>query len=591
MDVPDSTRGLDIQQTLITCCSTACQVISLELRFRLLQVQAAAGSTRRVSVGPSFQYSAPFRELGSPFISGDGRYVGFTALTELGALMPQGKGLVRTIIARDMEEERMIWVAENVPALVGSATVRSYNPVIGEDGSHVVFKEEGGRILRYHVESRTTEVIATNAVVNGFTIEGTSGPVLSADGRFMVFARRELVSSSSQVYRWDDASGETILISVNREGTGPGNGISDTPWVSADGRYVTFLSHATDLVEGELNRSSKLHVRDVEMGTTVLLNLSADGEPGVHDLVWPFVSAHAEVTVFDVPDDRYVAGDVNRMFDVFCLPFGDFTADLLNVGLPGTRSVTAFGPSHVEQGSLSADGRYVAFVSQSDDLVSNDANGLPDDGSAPLTRYERDVFLRDVEQGRTILVSRSGSRDQSGDGPSDQVSLSADAGYVAYSSWANDLVAGDQLKQKDVVVFDRVPGLNRLWSVNDAGSGAGWGSSHRPVLSADGGVLVFKSYADDLIALDYNDAADLFWARVDGPGGLNSFFADVRATAGETVTVRWRGEAGLNYRPGCFPKRSRAPALQNGKRSYGVRGGVRRSQGGLFLLPRWRRPV
>jgi Tol biopolymer transport system component len=668
-------------------------------------------------------------------------------------------------------------------------------------------------------------------VVNGFTIEDTSGPVMSADERFIVFARRDSVSSPSQIYRWDGTSGETILISVNREGAGPGNGISDTPWVSADGRHVTFLSHATDLVEGELDRSSKLYVRDVEMGTTQLLSVAPDGEPGVDDVVWPFVSTDAELAVFDVPDDRYVAGDVNRMFDVFALPFGDFTADLLSVGLPGTRSVTAFGPSLVEQGSLSVDGRYVAFVSQSDDLVSNDANGLSDvfvrdlvtgqtilvsvnqdgtgsgngmstaprisadgrfvafqslasdlvdnddnersdvfvrdllnasttlvsvnrhgtgsatlgatepvisadgrhvaflstspdlvipvpernnvyvrdlelgetklagrdrpewstwtgcdqvvlaadgsfvlframaswrqplfrsdletgitervdqpmaggtdpnsfysmgaslsndgrwvaflsthtalapeaanglrqvflrdletgstqlitvsihgsagngaatecvvsdegrwvafvsaagnlvpndpkrlpDGSAALSRFERDVFLRDVEQGRTMLVSRSGSRDQSGDGPSDQVSLSADARYVAYSSWASDLVAGDQIKQKDVFVFDRVTGLNRLWSVNDAGSGAGWGFSSRPVLSADGGVLVFKSFADDLIALDYNDAADVFWARVDGPGGLNSFFADIQATAGETVTVRWRGGDGLGY--------------------------------------------
>jgi Tol biopolymer transport system component len=789
------------------------------------------GTTSRVSVGPSFQYPAPFRELSSPFMSSDGRYVGFTALTELGALMPQGKGLVRTIIGRDMEEERMIWVAENVPALVGSATVRSYNPVISEDGSHVVFKEEGGRILRYHVESRTTEVIATNAVVNGFTIEDTSGPVMTPDGRFLVYAGWYFVNSPSQIYRWDAESGETVLISVNREGSGPGNGISDTPWVSADGRYVTFLSHATDLVEGELDRISKLYVRDVEMGTTRMLSVAEDGEPGVHDLVWPFVSTHAEVTVFDVPDDRYVAGDVNRMFDVFGIQFGEEAADLLSVGLPGTRSVTAFGPSHVGQGSLSADGRYVAFVSQSDDLVSNDANGLSDvfvrdlvtgqtilvsvnqdgtgsgngmstaptisadgrfvafqsmasdlvdhddndrndvfvrdllngtttlisvnrlgtgsakrgateavisadgrhvaflsaspdlvipvpernnvfvrdlelgetklagrdwpdwfswngcdqvvlaadgsfvlfraveswrqplfrsdletgitervdqpmagrtdpnsfysmgaflsndgrwvtflsthttlapeaanglrqvflrdletgttqlisvsihgaagngaatetmvsddgrwvafvsaagnlvpndpnrlpDGSAPLTRYERDVFLRDVEQGRTMLVSRSGSRDQSGDGRSEQMSLSADGRYVAYSSWANDLVAGGQMKQKDVYVFDRATGLNTLRSVNDAGSGAGWGSSHRPVLSADGRVIVFKSYADDLIALDHNDAADVVWARVDGPGGLNSFFADIRATAAETVTVRWRGEEGLNY--------------------------------------------
>jgi Tol biopolymer transport system component len=790
------------------------------------------GTTSRVSVGPSFQYPAPFRELSSPFMSSDGRYVGFTALTELGALMPQGKGLVRTIIGRDMEEERMIWVAENVMSLLGSPTVRSYNPVMSEDGAYVAFKvEEGARVMRYHLESRTTEVVATNAVVNGFTIEDTSGPGMTSDGRFVVYAGRDLVSSPSQIFRWDAETGETVLISVNREGSGPGNGISDTPWVSADGRYVTFLSHATDLVEGELDQISKLYVRDVELGTTRLLSVAEDGEPGVHDLVWPFVSTHAEVTVFDVPDDRYVVGDVNRMFDVFGIQFGDEAADLVSVGSPGTRSVTAFGPSHVGQGSLSADGRYVAFVSQSDDLVSNDANGLSDvfmrdlvtgqtilvsvnqdgtgsgngmstaptisadgrfvafqsmasdlvdhddndrndvfvrdllngtttlvsvnrlgtgsakrgateavisadgrhvaflsaspdlvipvpernnvfvrdlelgetklagrdwpdwfswngcdqvvlaadgsfvlfravesgrqplfrsdletgitervdqpmagrtdpnsfysmgaflsndgrwvtflsthttlapeaanglrqvflrdletgttqlisvsihgaagngaatetmvsddgrwvafvsaagnlvpndpnrlpDGSAPLTRYERDVFLRDVEQGRTILVSRSGSRDQSGDGRSEQMTLSADARYVAYSSWASDLVAGGRMKQKDVYVFDRATGLNTLRSVNDAGSGAGWGSSHRPVLSADGRVIVFKSYADDLIALDYNDAADVVWARVNGPGGLNSFFADIRATAAETVTVRWRGEEGLNY--------------------------------------------
>lgn len=793
----------------------------------------AATITRRVSVGASPEFPSPFRDLGSPVISDDGRYVGFTAMTELGALMPMARGFVRTIIARDMMEERMIWVAEDVRELVGSATLRSYNPVMSEDGAYVAFKvEEGARVMRYHVESRTTEVVATNAVVNGFTIEDTSGPVMTPDGRFIVYTHRDLVSSSSQIYRWDAESDERVLISVNLDGTGPGNGISDTPWVSADGRYVTFLSHATDLVGGEMDRSSKLYVRDVELGTTTLASMALDGEPGIHDLVWPFVSANVEAVLFDLPDDQYVAGDMNRMFDVFGINFGEETVELLSVGLPGTRSVTGAGSSGLGRMSVSADGRYVAFVSDAVDLVLNDSNGLPDvfvrdlvsqetflvsvngDGTgsgngtstapsisadgryvafqslasdlvendtngrsdafvrdrvngitvlasanlagtasaergaqapvlsrdgrhvaflsessdlvepvplresvfvrdlegevtrlagvdhpewdawflcdqvvlsadgqfvlfrgvgsgkkslyrtvlgtgvtervdepaigAPdsgsfesrnaslsadgrwvtfvsthsylvpgdanmladvflrdletgitelitvntngtsgnglaeetvisadgrwvafvsaagdlvptdpnrsltspmgLHRYERDVFLRDVDLGLTTLISRSAVRDRSGNGPSDQVSLSADGRFVAYRSRASDLVAGDDNGQKDVFVFDRLTGLNKLWSVSGVDFGTGRGSSHRPVLSEDGMVLVFKSYAGDLIPLDHNAAADVFWTRVDAAGGFTSLIADIRATAQETVTVSWRGEVGSSYR-------------------------------------------
>ncbi|MGF1429371.1 hypothetical protein [Kitasatospora sp. LaBMicrA B282] len=130
-------------------------------------------------------------------------------------------------------------------------------------------------------------------------------------------------------------------------------------------------------------------------------------------------------------------------------------------------------------GSISADGRYVAFTSYADDLVPGTTKGVSN------------VYLHDLRTGRTRLVS-AGDRSKPEVGDSAQPSISADGRYVAYGSSRADLVPGDTNQVQDVFVFDRCTGTTVRVSVHSDGGQATL-SSFRPQISADGSRVIFNS--------------------------------------------------------------------------------------------------
>src|SRR5438046_7146698 len=101
--------------------------------------------------------------------------------------------------------------------------------------------------------------------------DGFSGnPVLSSDGRFVAFDSdaSNLVANDTNghfedVFMRDLNTGTTTLVSVNSAGTGSGNGASALPVISANGRFVAFVSDATDLVASDTNQNIDVFVRDL----------------------------------------------------------------------------------------------------------------------------------------------------------------------------------------------------------------------------------------------------------------------------------------------------------------------------------------
>jgi len=134
--------------------------------------------------------------------------------------------------------------------------------------------------------------------------------------------------------------------------------------------------------------------------------------------------------------------------------------------------------------ALSADGRYAVFQSR--------ANLVPGNNNGAL-----DIFLRDRRAGTTTVVSvgASGAEDHQGDSYSPVIS--ADGRTVAYYSYAYNLVAGDTNGVDDVFVYDVPSGLTERVSVASNGS-EGNGRSLYPSLSADGRLVAFHSWADNL---------------------------------------------------------------------------------------------
>ncbi|MBF0125480.1 MAG: PD40 domain-containing protein, partial [Magnetococcales bacterium] len=146
------------------------------------------------------------------------------------------------------------------------------------------------------------------------------------------------------------------------------------------------------------------------------------------------------------------------------------------------------GNRHSGNPSVSADGQFVAFYSVASNLVTNDTNG------------SADVFLYDTtaQTIQRISIDNNGTQ---GNGDSYSPSVSADGQFVAFSSKASNLVANDTNGSADVFLYDTTAQTIQRISIDNNGT-QGNGHSHKPVVSADGQFVAFESFASNLVAND-----------------------------------------------------------------------------------------
>ena len=177
------------------------------------------------------------------------------------------------------------------------------------------------------------------------------------------------------------------------------------------------------------------------------------------------------------PTGRYVAFSLYQDGPLYLKDLTTGCAHLVSVTLDGARA-------NAYPDGISADGRYVLFTSGSSSLVEGDTN------------KKRDAFMRDMQEDRTIRVSVSSSEAQ-GDGASSAASMSADARFVAFSSDASNLFDGDTNETTDAFVRDLDTGKTSLVSVSSDGAQADRGAS--PVsVSDDGRYVLLDSTATNL---------------------------------------------------------------------------------------------
>ena len=295
-----------------------------------------------------------------------------------------------------------------------------------------------------------------------------------------------------------------------------GNGVSSSPALSGDGRYVAFFSEAKNLVANDLTARGEVFWRDTWSGTTLSvstngraaaeLSMSGDGR-----YVAAVSGSPAQLFVWDSQSDAKVYSTLAVLMRFVLSPDGRtlvfYSATNIDNPLIAHDLVTGadrvIGYSVVAAGpktQISDNGRFVAFAGAA---------------NAPSTPPGvANVFLYDLQTETTTLVSFNRDRSGGGNGTSDSPSISADGRYVAFRSSASDLVAGDTNGREDIFLFDRLTGTNRLVSLNQAGAGTGNDRSATPVISANGAVVAFRSLADDLVADDSNETQDVFVFRV-----------------------------------------------------------------------------
>ena len=333
-------------------------------------------------------------------------------------------------------------------------------------------------------------VSSDGAEANG----GSLFPSISADGRYVVFYSwaDNLVEGDANevedVFLHDRQSGITRLVSSTSDGV-QGNDFSGAPSISGDGRYVAFVSFATNLVDGDTNGFGDIFVHDRESGAIDLISISSDGTQGNGDSGAPSISGDGRFVAFVSYASNLVNGDTNGWGDVFVRDRESGSIDRISISSDGTQ-----GDDYSGWPSISTDGHYVAFLSWATNLVEGDTNEA------------LDVFVHDRQAGLTECASISSDGSQ-GDDASAGASLSGDGRYVAFDSWATNLVDGDSNDYWDVFVHDRVTGTTERVSVSSAGAQADGGSSS-PSISGDGRYVVFDSCATNLVRGHFTTPAD-----------------------------------------------------------------------------------
>src|SRR5205814_7194772 len=119
----------------------------------------------------------------------------------------------------------------------------------------------------------TTDLLSSKLFRNFFFFKQKTAYEMTPDGRYVAFTEpNDLNGTFSAVYLWDGQSGTRTLVSANLSGVISSNTFSDTPAISADGRFVAFVSDATDLVSNSVDGGSQVYVRDLVNGTTKLVS-------------------------------------------------------------------------------------------------------------------------------------------------------------------------------------------------------------------------------------------------------------------------------------------------------------------------------
>jgi Tol biopolymer transport system component len=302
-------------------------------------------------------------------------------------------------------------------------------------------------------------------------------------------------NSVTDIFLEDRATHQTYRVSVTNGG-GQANGESHSArGVTPDGRYVVFESFATNLVRGDTNGTWDVFLRDRAAHHTDRVSIGSKGQQGNSYSSDPVVSANGRYVAFESSATNLASSDVNGgVVDIFVRDRRTHRTTLASVTPSGTS-----GNAASSEPKISPNGRYVLFDSLASNLVKGDTNKASD------------VFVRDLWAHHTYRVS-VGNAGQQGNKGSYTAQITPDGRYVAFESFASNLVPGDTNGAKattDVFVRDLRAHRTYRVSVGDHGQ-QGNGFSSDPTISENGRYVAFESAASNFVRGDTNRHTDVF---------------------------------------------------------------------------------
>ena len=369
----------------------------------------------------------------------------------------------------------------------------------------------------------TTECVSVDALgapANDYSSLVVGSAAVSADGRFVIFTSIATnlvagdVNGAADAFLRDRQAGTTELVSFGPAGN-QGNALSSAYSISADGRYVAFLSGASNFGTG--GGWPLLYLRDRQLGTTEVLSVDSGGAPGNSDCYDPILSPDGRFVVFTSLATNLVAGDTNGMEDIFLRDRQSSTTELVSLDSSGGQATDiSFWPR------VSADGRFVAFVSAATNLSGSEASP-----------FFFDVFVRDRQTATTERISQN-TGGTAANSHSNFASISDDGRYVAFVSSATDLIPSDLNGAADIFLRDRQAGTTQRVGVSSGGGAPNLGCQF-PQISGDGVSIVFDAAATNLVPLDTNGQEDVFVRDWQGGDATTNFTSRCSPGAGGVI--------------------------------------------------------
>jgi WD40 repeat protein len=366
----------------------------------------------------------------------------------------------------------------------------------------------------------TNEAVAPNSS-GGTPSSSEFQPSISQDGRYVAFASPAtnlisgLTSTHQQVYVRDRLNNTTQLVSVSTTGT-QGNDNSGQPAISADGRYVSFNSQASNLVSS--GAGGQIFVRDLVNGTTQVASSDSSGTArgaGGESAI----SAEGRYVTFVSNSSSLVSGTTITHSSIFLKDMQTGTVKLLSATSGGNG-----GDADSFEVSMSCEGRFVSFVSFANDLNTTITNNP--------SKSTQNVFIADTLNGTLSNITDSVAQGSSMGYPF----MTCNGNYVSFTSNATNLVAGDTNSQFDAFVYDRIN--NTFGRANVSSSGAQANDyTQTPVVSNDGRYVAFESTATNLVSGDTNGTDDIF-------------LHDMQSGTTELITQNSGGTIGNGYSSG-----------------------------------------
>ena len=446
---------------------------------------------------------------GHPSMTPDGLYVVFHSYAS--NLVTMASGTDAQVYRKNTQTGAILLVSSPVSG-VTEANAKSKYSAVSADGRYVTFNSEATnldgaatagdfQVFRKDLDTGAITLVSSNAsglVGDDYAAE-KSPSCISDDGRFVTFVSTAsnfvpvATGTDEQVFRKDLLTGEIVLASCDVSGSAA----NDWAWRSTmtpDGRYVTFYSQASNLDPAATGGSEQVFRKEMPTytGNSGDLTLVSCDVAGVAGNAWsyaPRVVVDGNYVVFHSSSINLDAAATNGSYQVFLKNLATGEITLVSCTAAGVE-----GDSDSTTASMTKDHRYVVFASDATNLDPAATSGT------------RQIFRKDLVTGAIALASCD-STGVEGDDESRRPRISDNGRYVAFESWATNL--GGTGTYKQVFLKDLSTGTITLVSSNAAGVEDNYGGGH-PAMTPDGLYIAFQSKGTNILPGASNGSTQIF---------------------------------------------------------------------------------